>query len=70
MFECRGAQSVDRGRRRAPTPVCAHRDGAKKKRHSHPPPPPVNNSCILLRFFLRCGGLGVREPGRDVEGGA
>jgi len=31
MFECRGAQYVDRGRRRAPTPVRAHRDGAKKK---------------------------------------
>ena len=23
--------------------------------------------CVL--FFLRCGGLGVRETGRDVEGG-
>jgi len=53
MFECRGAQYV----RRAPTPVYAHRDGAKKK--SLAPPP-----------LARCGGLGVREPGWDVEGGA
>ena len=28
----------------------------------------INRLCCF--FFLRCGGLGVRETGRDVEGGA
>jgi len=47
MFEYRGAQYV----RRTPTPVCAHRDGAKKK--SLAPPPPYREKKLCL--FLLCG---------------